>query len=127
MIKKVLGLLAASVVSLAAFAQNDYSFIKDVEPYSVKMIMSEMARNADGTYLDGRNGQLKWNYTTGLELKSFIDATYRYDLPWVVDYVRHWADTMTTPEGKVHTYKTSNYNVDHICPARIFFDFHDMY
>lgn len=127
MIKKLFGLLAASMISLAAFAQNDYSFIKDIEPYSVKMIMSEMARNQDGTYLDGRNGQLKWNYTTGLELKSFIDASYRYDLPWVVDYVRHWADTMTTPEGKIHTYKKSNYNVDHICPARIFFDFHDMY
>ena len=54
MIKKLLGLLVASMISLAAFAQKDYSFIKDVEPYSVKMIMSEMARNQDGTYLDGR-------------------------------------------------------------------------
>ena len=116
-----------SVFCLSAYARHDYSFIRDVQPYSVKMIMSELARNPDGTYLDGRNGQRKWNYTTGLELKSFIDATYRYDLPWVVDYVRHWADTMATPEGKVHTYKKSNYNVDHICPARIYFDLHDLY
>ena len=120
-------LLTASLLSIAAFAQDNFSFIRDVQPYSVKMIMSEMARNADGTHLDGRKGQRKWNYTTGLELKSFMDATYRYELPWVVDYVRDWADTMATPEGKVHTYKKSNYNVDHICPARIYFDLHDKY
>ena len=97
------------------------------EPYSIRMIRSEIQRNPEGTYLDGRNGERKWNYTTGLELKSFMDATKRYDLPDVVEYVKAWADTMTTDEGKVHTYKLSNYNVDHICPARIYFDLNDMY
>ena len=97
------------------------------EPYSVRMIRSEMKRNPDATYLDGRNGVRKWNYTTGLELKSFLDAAKRYELPEVVDYVRDWADTMATEDGNVYKYKKSNYNVDHICPARIYFDLHDMY
>ncbi len=97
------------------------------EPYSVRMIKSEMKRNPDATYLDGRNGERKWNYTTGLELKSFLDAAKRYELPEVVDYVRAWADTMATEDGKVYKYKKSNFNVDHICPARIYFDLHDMY
>ena len=119
--------LLALLLPLTSVAQNDYSFIRDVEPYSVKMIMSELARNPDGTHLDGRKGERKWNYTTGLELKSFMDALKRYDLPWVVDYVRAWADTMATEEGKVYKYKKSNYNVDHICPARIYFDLHDLY
>ncbi len=91
------------------------------------MIRSEMKRNPDATYLDGRNGERKWNYTTGLELKSFLDAAKRYDMPDVVGYVRAWADTMATEKGKVYKYKKSNYNVDHICPARIYFDLHDMY
>ena len=97
------------------------------EPYSIRMIRSEMKRNPDATYLDGRNGVRKWNYTTGLELKSFMDASKRYDLPEVVGYVKAWADTMATVKGEVHTYKKSNYNVDHICPARIYFDLHDLY
>ena len=91
------------------------------------MIRSEMKRCPDATYLDGRNGVRKWNYTTGLELKSFMDATKRYDLPEVVSYVKAWADTMATENGEVYSYKKSNYNVDHICPARIYFDLHDMY
>ena len=97
------------------------------EPYSVRMIRSEMKRNPDATYLDGRNGERKWNYTTGLELKAFLDAAGRYEMPEVVQYVRDWADTMATEKGEVYKYKKSDYNVDHICPARIYFDLHDMY
>lgn len=115
---KRLSIVLALLFTVSAFAQ---------EPYSVRMIRSEMQRNPDATYLDGRNGVRKWNYTTGLELKSFMDAADRYDLPEVVAYVKEWADTMATEKGKVFGYKKSNYNVDHICPARIYFDLHDMY
>lgn len=115
---KRLSIVLALLVTVSAFAQ---------EPYSVRMIKSEMQRNPDATYLDGRNGVRKWNYTTGLELKSFMDAADRYDLPEVVAYVKEWADTMATEKGEVFGYKKSNYNVDHICPARIYFDLHDMY
>lgn len=115
--KRFLSLLILAA-ACAAYAQ---------EPYSVRMIRSEMQRNPDATYLDGRNGERKWNYTTGLELKSFMDASKRYDMPDVVDYVRAWADTMATEKGEVYKYKKSNYNVDHICPARIYFDLHDLY
>ena len=119
MINKKLALLFLVVTSaLSLMAQT---------PYSVRMIESEMKRNPDATYLDGRNGERKWNYTTGLELKSFLDAAKRYDLPEVVDYVRDWADTMADESGKVYKYKKSNFNVDHICPARIYFDLHDMF
>ncbi len=97
------------------------------EPYSVRMVKSEMRRCPDATYLDGLNGQRKWNYTPGLVQKSFLDAAKRYDLPWVVDYVRAWADTIANEKGEVYKYKKSNFNVDHICPARMFFDLHDMF
>ena len=115
---KRLLLILTALFAVAAYGQ---------EPYSIRMIRSEMQRNPDATYLDGRNGERKWNYTTGLELKSFMDAAKRYELPEVVDYVRAWADTMATEKGEVYKYKKSNYNVDHICPARIYFDLHDMY
>lgn len=115
---KRLLLILTALFAVAAYGQ---------EPYSIRMIRSEMQRNPDATYLDGRQGQRKWNYTTGLELKSFLDAAKRYELPEVLDYVRAWADTMATEKGEIYSYKKSNYNVDHICPARIYFDLHDMY
>ncbi len=118
MMKKITLLLANLFIVGAVMAQT---------PYSVRMIRSEMERNPDATYLDGRNGERKWNYTTGLELKSFLDAAKRYEMPEVVEYVRAWADTMATEKGEVYKYKKSNFNVDHICPARIYFDLHDLY
>ena len=81
-------------------------------PYSVRMVESEIKRCPEGTYLDGLKGKRKWNYTTGLELKSFMDAARRYELPHVVDYVKAWADTMANDDGTVVTYKKSNFNVD---------------
>ena len=44
--------------------------------YSVRMVESEMKRCPSAADLDGMGGKLKWNYTTGLELLSFLDAAY---------------------------------------------------
>lgn len=104
---------------------GDYGFIREVEPYSVRMMLSEMARNPQASWLDGRQGSLKWNYTTGLELLSFMDVAERYDLGYAVDYVRQWADTMATEDGDVYKYRKDAYNVDHICPARIYYRLYD--
>lgn len=90
-------------------------------PYSVRMMNSEMLRNPDAAWLDGRQGKLKWNYTTGLELLSFLDVADRYGLPYAGDYVREWADIMADEDGNVVTYKKENYNVDHICPGRLYY------
>ena len=46
------------------------------KPYSVRMVESEMKRCPTAADLDGMAGKLKWNYTTGLELLSFLDAAY---------------------------------------------------
>ena len=120
---------AALMASLSAVqplsAEENLGFIRDIEPYSVKMMMSEMARNPQASWLDGRNGSLKWNYTTGLELLSFLDVAERYDLDYAVDYVRRWADTMATEDGAVYKYSKEAYNLDHICPARIYYRLYD--
>ena len=97
------------------------------QPYSVRMMLSEMQRNPEASYLDGRNGKLKWNYTTGLELLSFMDVATRYGLDYPVEYVKQWADTMATEDGVVYKYKKKAYNVDHICPARIYYRLYDIY
>lgn len=113
------------MLACTSLAGEDVRIVPDGIPYSVRMMMSEMVRNPDALYLDGRGGQRKWNYTTGLELRSFLDVARRYDLGYAVDYVRAWADTMATEDGTVYGYRKDSYNVDHICPARIYFDLYD--
>jgi len=90
------------------------------KPYSVRMLQSEMQRCPKASYLDGREGQLKWNYTTGLELMSFLDAASAYGLDDARDYVKEWADAMIDENGDIVSYKKEKFNVDHICPGRIY-------
>lgn len=93
---------------------------------SEEVVRAEMTRCADGAHLDGMDGKLKWNYTTGLELKSFLDV---YDVNGdkaILDYVDGWYDAIIDSVGNIQTYKISNYNVDHVCPARTLFRLYDL-
>ena len=100
-------------------------------PMSERMVASEMRRCPTAADLDGRASTLKWNYTTGLELKSFLDvAIARSGLTAsdpVFSYVDAWYDAIIAEDGKVGgSYKRSNYNLDHICPARTLFALYDI-
>lgn len=95
------------------------------EAMSLRMVRSEMNRNATAAYLDGTGGKLKWNYTTGLELKSFIDVADEYGVSEPYDYAKQWADTViqtVLETGKTLNYKKSAYVLDHICPGRVCLD-----
>ena len=91
------------------------------KPYSVRMVESEMKRCPTAADLDGMAGKLKWNYTTGLELLSFLDAGC--DL----QYVDAWYDAIIREDGSVGAnYKKSNYSLDHVCPARTLFKLYEL-
>ena len=89
------------------------------EPLSVRMVRSEIKRAPEATYLDNQGGNYKWNYTTGLELRSFLDVAQAYDIPEFDAYVHAWYDGILDESGSIGgKYKMENYNLDHICPAR---------
>jgi Predicted unsaturated glucuronyl hydrolase involved in regulation of bacterial surface properties, and related proteins len=92
------------------------------EPISVMMVKSEMKRNPDASYLDGMEGVLKWNYTTGLELQAFLDVYEAYGGKDIYNYARRWYDDIIGEDGSIGgKYKMSNYNLDHLCPGRTLF------
>ena len=95
-----------------------------------ELVRSEMARCPDASYLDGRQGTLKWDYTTGLELKAFLDvychSGQSEESKSILSYVDAWYDTMIDENGRIHKYKVSNYSTDHICPGRTLFQLYDL-
>ncbi len=90
------------------------------ESLSQRMVRSEMQRCPTAADLDGQQGQLKWNYTTGLELLAFLDAATRSNAgASALQYVDSWYDAIIGEDGTVNgKYKRSNYSLDHVCPAR---------
>jgi len=113
---------------------------------SLKVVRSEMKRNPEASYIDGQEGNLKWNYTTGLELKAFMDV---YEIlakaisrklgsrqarndkcgtrkDKILEYVDAWYDAIIDETGTIYKYKRTNYSTDHICPGRTLFQLYDI-
>ena len=92
---------------------------KPEEPMSVRMVRSEIRRAPEATYLDNQEGNYKWNYTTGLELRSFLAVSRTYAIPEFDAYVRAWFDGILDENGAIQgKYDLEKFNLDHICPAR---------
>ena len=118
MIRKIFILAALALTACTAGA-----------PLSQKVARSEMARNQEASYIDGLGGTLKWNYTTGLELKAMLDASRSFDKPQddIVKYVDAWYDAVIAEDGTIGgKYKKSNYSSDHICPGRTLFQLYEL-
>lgn len=95
------------------------------EPLSLRVVRSEMSRSESAAHLDGLEGKLKWNYTTGLELKAFLDVYEKYGGEDIFAYVEDWFDAIIDSAGNIQTYKISNHSTDHICAGRDLFYLYD--
>lgn len=98
-------------------------------PLYLEVARSEMSRCPEGSYIDSQNGNLKWNYTTGLELKALLDAYSaagsRDDS--ILQYADAWYDAVIDSAGAIGgKYKKSNYSLDHICPGNTLFDLYEL-
>lgn len=107
-------------LSVACVGQR--GLIDSRKPLAVRMVESEIARHPSPASLDGiAPGKIKWNYTTGLELLSMIDAGDTYGRPDFYDYALRYYDSIVRPDASVITYKKEKYNLDHVCPGRPLF------
>ena len=111
-------LFIASIFALAACTAE--------APLSLQVVRSEMARCPEASYIDGQEGNLKWNYTTGLELKAFLDVYDAYGGEELLDYADAWYDAIIDGEGVIYKYKKSNFSTDHVCPGRTLFRLYDL-
>ena len=123
--KPALKLLCALVLLCGSGACGPKTLL-DGEPLSVRMVRSEMRRHPSPATLDGiPEGKIKWNYTTGLELLAMTDVADTYGCGDMYDYVERYYDSIVRADGSVITYKKSNYNLDHVCPARPLFKLYE--
>ena len=111
-------LFIASIFALAACAAE--------APLSLQVVRSEMVRCPEASYIDGQEGNLKWNYTTGLELKAFLDVYDVYGGEELLDYADAWYNAIIDDNGIIYKYKKSNFSTDHICPGRTLFRLYDL-
>ena len=120
--KRTLLFAASALLLLAASCSGRRSLLDGGKPLAVRMVESEIARHPSPATLDGiESGKIKWNYTSGLELLSMIDAGEAYGRPDFYDYALRYYDSIVRPDASVITYKKEKYNLDHVCPGRPLF------
>ena len=116
------------------------------------VVAAEMNRNRSAEYLDynTENNKVKypkgyywkWNYTTGLELKAFLDVLKAYpdreETSGIRSYVDNWYDKWITYDGSnisldnslrndgSNNYNKSKHVLDHICPGYTLFGLYDI-
>ena len=122
----VLRNLDLKVAEGAKVSVSEVSGFEYDQPLSEAVVRSEMSRCPTADRLDNLGGRLKWNYTTGLELKAFLDVYAVNGDRSVLDYVDGWYDSIIDGTGNIASYKQSNYSTDHVCPARTLFQLYEL-
>ena len=104
--------------------KSDIEYKEDTK-YFVRMVDSEMKRNPESWMLDFST-QPKWNYCQGLVLQSILQVWKKTGNSKYFAYAQSYADTMLLDNGeKIQTYKSQEYNLDHINPGKILFTLYD--
>jgi unsaturated rhamnogalacturonyl hydrolase len=86
---------------------------------SVKMADSQMERLGTSLMIGGSDPKAKWNYTTGLFLKSLLDLWKVTGEQKYLDYVKFVIDSFIQPDGSIKKYKMSDYNLDKINSGKV--------
>lgn len=87
--------------------------------WSQRMAMSEISRLGNSLQYYPENSNVKWNYESGLLLKSFLEVWQHTKDPKYLDYVKKIMDSFIESDGTINTYKMSDYNIDNINPGKV--------
>ena len=94
--------------------------VSDKQPWSVRMVESEMILCPESLQLDFQP-KLKWDYCHGLELQAMLDVYDTYGDQKMFDYALAYADTMIHKDGSIETYKLNEYNIDRLNSGKFLF------
>ena len=106
--------------ALICSAQLSAQKVSDKQPWSVRMVESEMIRCPESWQLDFQP-KLKWDYCHGLELQAMLDVYDTYGDKKIFDYALAYADTMIHNDGSIETYKLHEYNIDRLNSGKFLF------
>lgn len=113
-------LLVTTLATNQVIAQQ----VSDKQPWSVRMVESEMIRCPESWQLDFQT-RLKWDYCHELELQAMLDAYDTYGGEHIFDYAVAYADTMVQNDGSILTYTLNEYNIDRLNPGKYLFRIYD--
>lgn len=111
-------ILAVACLLLITGCQRNHNTTQ--EPWSVRMIKSEMKRSPQGWMLNFSK-DLSWNYCHGLVCSAMLEAASQYNEKSFYNYAKQYADTMVLDNGTIIGYRPDACNLYGITAGRILF------
>lgn len=93
--------------------------ISDNLTWSARMADSEIYRRGTSLQFGGSDPEAKWNYQTGLFLKSLVDLWETSKQDKYLDYVKQVVNSFLEEDGSIKTYKMDEYNIDKINSGKV--------
>ncbi|MBN2424945.1 MAG: glycoside hydrolase family 88 protein [Calditrichaceae bacterium] len=93
--------------------------VSDTLKMSQRIADSEIYRRGLSLDYNPDNPSVKWNYQTGLFLKSLLDLGEASGRQKYYDFAKRVTDSFIQENGTIKTYKIEDYNIDHINPGKV--------
>lgn len=125
---KLLAIILCLIVITTGCGQKDSSYaaapaddekVGEYTAWAIRMADSEMARRGDSLNYGGPNPKAKWEYTTGLFLKSLLDLWQATGDKKYLDYVSSVIDSYLETNGAIRTYQMTDFNLDKINSGKV--------
>ena len=113
----IIGLGALSLISLYAQG-NGPADNKDKAPWSVRMVLSLMERNADTLKYSGVPKSGRWDYERGVVLQGVYQLYRTTHKKEYLDFIKKHIDLYVQEDGSIRTYDYSSFNLDNIATGR---------
>jgi len=101
-----------------ASAKEDSASVTS-EKWYIRMADSEMQRKKDSLDYGKSDPSAKWNYQTGLFLKSLMDVWDATGNQKYFDYAKRVTDSYLEDDGTIRTYKMQDFNIDKINSGKV--------
>ncbi|MDO5614571.1 MAG: glycoside hydrolase family 88 protein [Cruoricaptor ignavus] len=92
--------------------------------WSERLALTLMEQYPEAYMLDDKTAP-KWDYVHGLVMTAYEELYQKTKDKKYLDYVKGYADKLIDENGKIHTYKLENYNIDMIIAGNHLFYLYD--
>lgn len=108
------------ISSIMLFFQFLFIPANAAKPWSVRMAESEMTRFPKA-YMIEKAKAPRWGYCHGLVCTAIEGVWKQTNDVRFYNYIKGYADTLIQSNGKIHTYKEEEYNIDNLNAGKILF------
>lgn len=95
------------------------------EALSRQMVLSQISRCGDASYLNYADGRFKWSFAPAMELQAYLEVFESCGDTAIYNFAHRWYDRLVTEDGTIQGYDPARHYSDKVSPGMGLFYFYD--